>query len=90
MSLGSYNTVTVGNTATLIVAANNNRKGLIVFNNGSANLFIGPDTAVTTANSLPMIPLATFSQSGERDVYRGAIYGIVASSTNDVRYWEWI
>lgn len=90
MALGSYNTVTVGSTATLIIAANNNRKGLIICNNGSASLFFGPNASITTSNAMPLAAAAYFITSGEREDFRGAIYGIVASSTNDVRYWEWI
>lgn len=90
MSLGSYNAVTVGTSATLIIAANAERKGLEVCNNSSATIYIGPDANITTSNAMPIAASQYLNDSGLFDAYRGALYGIVVASTADVRFWEWI
>jgi len=90
MPLGSYNTITVGITPTLIIAANCERKGVLIVNNGSVTMYIGPDSSITSANALPIFPGGSLDDSGLLDSFRGSIYGIVASGTVDARYWEWI
>lgn len=86
----AYNTVTVGATATLIVAANANRHSVIITNTStSVNLYIGPDSSVTTSNGILVSTSGgnlTEDNSGTR-IYTGPIYGIAGSSI-DVRYWE--
>lgn len=84
----SYNTVTVANTATLILASNNNRRGSMVMNVSSGTVYIGQNANVTTSNGFPLLQNASFSNSGQNAVWKGAIYGIVASGTSDCRYWE--
>lgn len=90
MSLGSYNTISVGSTATLIIASNPERKGLNIYNNGTQTMYIGPDANITTANAMPILPNSPFDTENYWGAYRGPVYGIVASSTLDCRYWEWI
>lgn len=85
-----YNAVTVTTVATVIVDANNGRKGAIVFNAGPQVIYLGMDSSVTTANGIPVVPFSSMDQIGEFAGWRGAIWGITGSATSDVRYWDWI
>ena len=77
--------VDVGDSATLILAANSNRKGFYIMNYGAAVIFIG-NSAVTTANGLPFYPSDVLT---EEDLpVTAAIYGIVAADTEEVRIIE--
>ena len=85
----AYNTVTVADTATLIVAANTQRRNLTIVNSSLiATVFIGPDASITTANAIPLYGSSTRDQDRIPEGYQGPIYGIVATGTADVRYWE--
>lgn len=84
----AYNTVSVADTATQIVAANSARRNLTIVNHGSNTVFIGPDTSITTSNAIPLYASSTRDQDVIPEGYKGAIYGIVAAGTEDVRYWE--
>ena len=80
--------VTVGNTATLIVAANTARLSLIIENNGSVPVYIGQDASVSVSNGIVLKPNGNLTEdSGGARMYQGDIYGITASSA-DVRVWE--
>lgn len=84
-----FNTVSVGTTPTLIVPANAQRLSLIVVNTSSGTVYLGQDTTVTTSNGIPMLQNQNLTEdSGGTKMYCGPIYGIVASSTSDVRAWE--
>lgn len=85
----SYNTVSVQTSATLILAANNDRRGLIVYNNGNNTMYIGLDAAVTTSTGIPILPQSSFELNGDK-CWRGAVYGIAVTSSDDCRYWEWL
>ncbi len=87
--MSSYGTVTVAATATLIVAANTNRKDLELNNVGAVVVYLGMDNSVTTSNGFSLY------EDSFRDIYKGStgnylgdVYGIAASGTADVRYWE--
>lgn len=85
----AYGSITVQATATKIVAADNNRHSLLLHNNGTQTVFIGPDASVTTSNGFPITQKSSLSSdSGGVSLFKGDIYGIVASSTADMRYWE--
>ena len=43
----SFNTVTVGTTATKIVDANSRRQSLLIENEGGVTVFLGPNNTVT-------------------------------------------
>lgn len=86
----SFNTVTVQSSgATLIKGANNARRGIQVYNNGSVIVYVGPNSSITTSNAIPILPQSLYETSGEHQAWRGSIYGIAASATSDVRYFEW-
>jgi hypothetical protein len=86
----SYNTVSVGSTATLILAANLERRGSLLFNNSNQTVYLGMDVGVTTSNGFPLLSNASMQNSGPNAVWKGVIYGIVSSSTADCRFWEWV
>jgi hypothetical protein len=80
--------VSVSSSATLIVHANTNRHSILIGNNSAQTIFLG-DSSVTTANGIPIPAGSSFLEdSGGIKIWGGAIYGIVASSTSDVHYWE--
>jgi len=85
----AFNTVTVTTTATLIIAANAQRRNLTIVNTSlSAIVYIGPDATITTSNAIPLYQNQTRDQDKIAEGYQGDVYGIVGSSTADVRYWE--
>jgi len=85
----SFNTVTITTSATEIVAADTARKGSIMKNTSSGTVFLGQDNTVTTSNGLPLLQDETFINAGFQDCWRGTVFGIVAASTSDVRFWNW-
>jgi hypothetical protein len=85
----SFNSVTVGNTATLIVDANCQRLGILIVNTGTPTVYIGQDSSVTALNGIPLPTNANLTEdNGGTKMYCGPIWGITASSASDVRYWE--
>jgi hypothetical protein len=85
----AYGAVTVGDTATLIVAQNSKRNKLIIVNTSQTlTVYIGPDSSITTSNAIPLYPNQGLNDDKIPESYLGNIYGIVASSTANVRYWE--
>lgn len=83
----NYNTITVTNAAggTQIVAANANRKGIIIINMDSTNsVFLGDDASVTTANGLELPPGAFIVYNN----YTGVVHGIAENAGVDIRYNE--
>jgi hypothetical protein len=85
----AYGAVTVGNTATLIVAANCARQELTLVNNSSSvDIFVGPDASVSVANGIPLYASQRNDRwKGPGGSWLGAVYGICSSSA-DIRYWE--
>ena len=77
----------VTTSATLIVPANPNRKGLILFNNSTVALFISPDDTVTVSGETGGFPILSNDYFTD-DLTLGAWYGVVASGTTNVRYIE--
>lgn len=74
--------VTVTTTATEIRPVNTDRKALTIYNHGASTVFVGP-AGVTTASGLPVLPSVPFDVPGTDE-----IYGIVASGSVDVRWFE--
>lgn len=87
--VSTYNTVTVTTTATQIMASNPLRKGCLITNTANATIYLGMDSSVTTSTGIPLAANATFNNAGTSDAWRGDIYGIIGSSTADIRFWEW-
>ena len=85
----AYSNISVGTTATLIVTANSKRQSLIIENNGTATLYVGPDSSVTINNGIQIEEDGNFTEdSGGSRVYQGDWYGITSAGTADTRYWE--
>lgn len=88
-NLNAYNTVSITGTAGILIAANPNRKGLLVRNNGTQIVYLGYDSSVTSSNGFPLSPQDTIETSNLLAGYRGVLYAISASGTQDIRYMEW-
>ena len=85
----SYNTVSVTGSATLVIASNGQRRGVFIYNNGTAIVYLGLDTNVLATTGIPLFPDPGFEWSRTFDGLRDSIYAIAASGTQDVRYMEW-
>jgi hypothetical protein len=86
--ISNYAAVSLTSSASLIVVANNQRKGILIVNNGAGTAYFGMDVNVTTSNGLPITANGSLNLTGLYDAWRGNIYGISAS-TSDIRFWEW-
>ena len=85
----NFNTVTVGNTATLIMAANADRHSFLMANTSAGTVFVGPTSSVTIANGTPILQNGSLGEdSSGTKLYQSDVYGIVSAGTSDVRYWE--
>ena len=76
--------VTIAATATEIVSATPYRTKIVIYNNGTEDVYLGFNASVTKDIGLPL-PASTYVTimgKGEK------IYGIVATGTEEVRYWE--
>lgn len=83
MALDNMKTVkiSVGVVATQIVAANYKRKDLVIYNNGSENIYIDNTSGDCTLDSFPLLP----GKALVLDRYQGEIHGIVAAATEEIR-----
>ena len=84
----AYGTKSIASTATLIIAGNCQRKGIVICNNSSKVVFTGPDDSVTKDNGLPLFEYQQLSKDKIPEGWLGPIYAIVETGTADVRYWE--
>ena len=85
--------VSVGTSATQIVPARTaypSRSGLIVANNSAVTVFLGlgPSSASVTAATGVPLPAGTSLTFAGLSYADGAVHGIVATGTADVRYYE--
>jgi len=78
----NYGNVDIGTSATLIKAANIDRKGILIRNYGSISIYIG-DNAVTTSNGYEL-------EAGKCIYLKDteAIYAVASTGTVDTRYME--
>lgn len=86
-----YGAISVTSSPTLIAAANAQRQELIIVNNStSVDIFIGPDSSVTKDNGIPLYYGQTRERfrNGGTVGWLGDVYGITASGSADIRYWE--
>lgn len=84
----SYGAVTATTSAGLLVASNPGRRDIIIYNNGSVVVYLGPDANVTAVNGIPILPQSNFTENGVR-MYMGAWYAIAASATSDMRFMDY-
>ena len=89
--------VSVAATATVLIAKNSKRAGLIIDNQSAQTVFIGDGSGVTAATGITLPAGEKFIQMPETNAtgkdpyyYFGAYYGIVASGTADCRVLELI
>lgn len=81
----TYGAVSVGTSATVIVAANTTRRTLSIFNNdASAAMYVGPTDGVTTSNGYP-VPAG---QSFQDTRCETGWWAVCASGTINARYIE--
>lgn len=85
----SYGNVTVDTSADVIIANLTSRRSIIIYNNGTAIIYIGLDDSVTSSNGIPLLPQASIELSGKLVSRKTAIYGVSASGSQDVRYITW-
>lgn len=78
------NQVSIGSTSTLIIAANANRKRLVLINMGTTNVFIG-NTGVTIGTGQLLLGIAGYVIPL---YFTGAVYGIVGTGTQTIAYLE--
>lgn len=85
----AYGEVTVdSNTSIEVVAANPRRHSLLLVNMGVGVLYLGNDSAVTTATGLALVSSTNLAEdSSGLKLYSGAYFGISNTQTK-VRYWE--
>lgn len=86
VATSSHAAVTVNDSADQILAAASTRRGAVVVNNGSVTVFLGKSASVTTSNGIPLAAGQSFTVDGRE--YLGPVFGITASGSADVRYWE--
>lgn len=75
---------TVTTTVTLIVSSRSGRNNLEVFNEGTVDVYIADDNTVSTTTGY----ILASGQSISFEDYVGALYGITASGSSDVRVME--
>jgi len=79
----NYGAVTVGTSAVLIKAANASRSTILIQNLSSVDLYVGANSAVTTASGF------LIGSGGSAEMKTASdIYGIALSAGLDVRYFE--
>ena len=84
----AYGSISIGNTATLIVDANPQRLSLIISNSG-ATIYIGQDASVTASGCPFIVDGGNLTEdSGGTKMYCGPFYAIASSADVNVRYWE--
>lgn len=79
--------VTVGATATLILASSG-RKGHLLYNGGTSVIFVGGSSDITAASGMPVQAGETFTFDQNAFTYSGDIYAITATGTSVVRRLE--
>jgi len=85
----SNGAVNVTSTVTLALEGRGRRIGVIFQNKGSEDVYLGPDTSITTSNTISVPAGGFLNMSNKSGLFRGPIYGITATGTVDLRYWEW-
>lgn len=83
---GTMNTgqVSIASTSTLILAANSNRKRLVLINMGTTNVFVG-NIGVTIGTGQLLLGIAGYVIPL---YFTGAVYGIVGTGTQTIAYLE--
>jgi hypothetical protein len=80
----------LSSTASVIVPANANRKGLTIFNSLNQAIYVDVIASVATTNYMLVIPAGAFYELPANKIYTGAFHGLVASGTGSVEIREFI
>ena len=83
-STGTYNQVSISQSAAQIVAANSARKSVAITNNNVEGLYVGFNNSVTSANGFKLAQ----GQAISFDIYTGGVWGIATSGTTVASYIE--
>ena len=89
MANTTFANITVTTTATEILVADPERKSAIIQNISTQNIHIGPTNAITTSDTIFLGPGEKWSVGSFGERWSSSVFGIVASGTADVRFWEW-
>lgn len=89
MAVFGYGNLSIGTSSSIVIVSDNARKAAIIYNNGSAVVYLGMDSTVTTTNGLPILPQASLETANRYGGWRGDIYAISGSPSQDIRYWYW-
>lgn len=76
--------VSVSDSATEVVAANADRKLVIIQNLGAATVYLGEDSSVTTTSGIELVTGAVLTDEHSADAW----YGITESGSADLRVVE--
>lgn len=76
--------VTVATTPTQLVAVSSTRRSVLIVNNGTTVIFVGPNNQVGISNGIPIPQYGYFYD----DSTLSAWWGVVSSSTGDARILE--
>ncbi|NIB44750.1 hypothetical protein HBA55_34540 [Pseudomaricurvus alkylphenolicus] len=79
----AHGAVSVGTSATLVVAENLGRGRCLLQNLGGSDCYVGNSSGVTTANGIKLVADGTMEVS-----FDDTVYAITATGTADVRYLE--
>ena len=88
--MGVVAAVNVTDTATLVIPQNTKRTSFYLLNNGVAQIYVGENSAITTADGFPLAAASQVSEDEGSNIYKGDIYAICAAvdSPVELRYWE--
>lgn len=81
---GKYGKVSVTATATLVVAQDDNRLSVVLFNEGSADCRIGTDASVTSGGASDGLLLQAGASLSLKNF--SSIYAVTASGSTTVSY----
>lgn len=88
-------TVTVGSSATQLLAANDNRRTIVLQNLSTSPIFVKFGSGATTSSFSFILPAGTASNDGTGGVftedtlsYTGVITAVVSSGTADIQVTE--
>jgi len=81
--------VTISTTPVLIYSGSSNRIDVLVTNDSSVKCYIGPNSSITVNNTIFLNQNDVFidDYSGIKG-YRGNLYGVTASGTATIKWWE--
>ncbi len=83
-----YGATTISATASVLLNANNARRGFVIANNGAVTIYVGLDATVSSSTGIQLLSQDRFDENGQ-DCYRGAMWAVTSTGSSDIRFWEW-